>query len=174
MRLFSFGGYGLALAALALVVFGAIVCPPSSSSSKVRIQSIQFFCHIFKMYWYFENTLKFLVKLNISEFPLGTSRMGSKLDAGQILYWVLLLLSLRLDSSQIWRNRHVSGTGGGNSESAFGRKAKEANFGRNAPLRGMFTLRLKKFPPPFLFDAESTLIWADFLQNHESRDGFVY
>ena len=30
MRLFSFDGYGLALAALALVVFGAIQCPPCS------------------------------------------------------------------------------------------------------------------------------------------------
>jgi len=29
LRLFSFGGYGLPLAALALVVFGAIECPPS-------------------------------------------------------------------------------------------------------------------------------------------------
>jgi len=29
LRLFSFGGYGLALAALALVVFGAIECPPA-------------------------------------------------------------------------------------------------------------------------------------------------
>jgi len=28
----SFGGYGLALAALALVVFGAIECPPNSTS----------------------------------------------------------------------------------------------------------------------------------------------
>jgi len=28
LRLFSFGGYGLALAALALVAFGAIECPP--------------------------------------------------------------------------------------------------------------------------------------------------
>jgi len=28
LRLFSFGGYGLALAALVLVVFGAIECPP--------------------------------------------------------------------------------------------------------------------------------------------------
>jgi len=28
LRLFSFGGCGLALAALALVVFGAIKCPP--------------------------------------------------------------------------------------------------------------------------------------------------
>jgi len=28
LLLFSFGGYGLALAALALVVFGAIECPP--------------------------------------------------------------------------------------------------------------------------------------------------
>jgi len=28
LRLFSFGGYGLALAALALMVFGAIECPP--------------------------------------------------------------------------------------------------------------------------------------------------
>jgi len=29
LRLFSFGGYGLALAALALVVSGAIECPPT-------------------------------------------------------------------------------------------------------------------------------------------------
>jgi len=29
LRLFSFGSYGLALAALALVVFGAIECPPA-------------------------------------------------------------------------------------------------------------------------------------------------
>jgi len=28
LRLFSFGGYGLALAALALVLFGAIECHP--------------------------------------------------------------------------------------------------------------------------------------------------
>jgi len=28
LRLFSFGGYGLALAALALIVFGAIECLP--------------------------------------------------------------------------------------------------------------------------------------------------
>jgi len=31
LRLFSFGGYGLALAAFALVVFGAIECPPLKS-----------------------------------------------------------------------------------------------------------------------------------------------
>jgi len=31
LRLFSFGGYGLALAALALVVFGAIECPPKQA-----------------------------------------------------------------------------------------------------------------------------------------------
>jgi len=33
LRLFSFGCYGLALAALALVVFGAIECPPSLKTS---------------------------------------------------------------------------------------------------------------------------------------------
>jgi len=32
LRLFSFGGYGLALAALALVVFGAIECPPTDTT----------------------------------------------------------------------------------------------------------------------------------------------
>jgi len=31
LRLFSFGGYGLALAALALVVFGAIERPPAKA-----------------------------------------------------------------------------------------------------------------------------------------------
>jgi len=34
LRLFSFGGYGLALAALALVVFGAIECPPNFTNLK--------------------------------------------------------------------------------------------------------------------------------------------
>ena len=41
MRLFSFGGYGLALAALALVVFGAIECPPIEAkvgSRQVRVR----------------------------------------------------------------------------------------------------------------------------------------
>jgi len=33
LRLFSFGGYGLALAALALVVFGAIKCPHKNGDS---------------------------------------------------------------------------------------------------------------------------------------------
>jgi len=32
LRLFSFGGYGLALAALALMVFGAIECPPQETT----------------------------------------------------------------------------------------------------------------------------------------------
>jgi len=35
LRLFSFGGYGLALAALALVVFGAIECPPNNKKKKI-------------------------------------------------------------------------------------------------------------------------------------------
>jgi len=35
LRLFSFGGYGLALAALALMVFGAIECPPNRSDNNV-------------------------------------------------------------------------------------------------------------------------------------------
>jgi len=34
LRLFSFGGYGLALVALALVIFGAIECPPQYSIPK--------------------------------------------------------------------------------------------------------------------------------------------
>jgi len=34
LRIFSFGGYGLALAALALVVFGAIGCPPLVNASE--------------------------------------------------------------------------------------------------------------------------------------------
>jgi len=36
LRLFSFGGYGLALAALALMVFGAIECPPDNSNERNR------------------------------------------------------------------------------------------------------------------------------------------
>jgi len=34
LRLFSFGGYGLALAALALVVFGANAPPPPSQTKE--------------------------------------------------------------------------------------------------------------------------------------------
>jgi len=44
LRLFTFGGYGLALAALALVVFGAIECPPilerAFSTSAVSFEAI--------------------------------------------------------------------------------------------------------------------------------------
>jgi len=35
LRLFSFGGYGLALAALALMVFGAIKCPPKNENYEI-------------------------------------------------------------------------------------------------------------------------------------------
>jgi len=37
LRLSSFGGYGLALAALALVVFGAIECPPCGTRDTTKI-----------------------------------------------------------------------------------------------------------------------------------------
>jgi len=40
LRLFSFGGYGLALAALALVVFGAIECPPEKASNSSKSLAI--------------------------------------------------------------------------------------------------------------------------------------
>jgi len=43
LRLFSFGGYGLALAALALVVFGVIECPPALLSILLVKQSMQLF-----------------------------------------------------------------------------------------------------------------------------------
>jgi len=46
LRLFSFGGDGLALAALALVVFGAIECPP--------------FVPVFCRKKFFSNNLKYL------------------------------------------------------------------------------------------------------------------
>jgi len=35
LRLCSFDGYGLALAALALVVFGAIECPPKDLKGRI-------------------------------------------------------------------------------------------------------------------------------------------
>ena len=38
LRLFSFGGYGLALAALALVVFGAIECPSASLPTDFEVE----------------------------------------------------------------------------------------------------------------------------------------
>jgi len=37
LRLSSFGGYGLALAALALGVFGAIECPPTVSIIPIKV-----------------------------------------------------------------------------------------------------------------------------------------
>jgi len=39
LRLFSFGGYGLALAALALVVFGAIEPPEVNDQASLRASS---------------------------------------------------------------------------------------------------------------------------------------
>jgi len=41
LLLFSFGGYGLALAALALVVFGAIECPLKIPPLKFRVRTTQ-------------------------------------------------------------------------------------------------------------------------------------
>jgi len=48
LRLFSFGGYGLALAALALVVFGAIECPPKylDSMAKEDGNCFQYLLHV--------------------------------------------------------------------------------------------------------------------------------
>jgi len=40
LRLFSFGGYGLALAALALVIFGAYDSYPSSASSAPKREEL--------------------------------------------------------------------------------------------------------------------------------------
>jgi len=34
-----FGGYGLALAALALVLFGAIECPPERSTPEIELKT---------------------------------------------------------------------------------------------------------------------------------------
>jgi len=41
LRLFSFGGYGLALAALALVIIGAIECPPRSFAMGSETEMIE-------------------------------------------------------------------------------------------------------------------------------------
>ena len=56
MRLFSFGGYGLALSALALVVFGAIECPPKVLQQRIRSIlgddnhfSVLFFCFVLQV-----------------------------------------------------------------------------------------------------------------------------
>jgi len=57
LRLFSFGGYGLALAALALiVVFGAIECPPELQPFKLSEEKnnkktvFAVFCFVLKIY----------------------------------------------------------------------------------------------------------------------------
>jgi len=47
LRLFSFGGYGLALAALALMVFGAIGCPPIKLVKFEQMVQIQCFLLFF-------------------------------------------------------------------------------------------------------------------------------
>jgi len=39
MRIFSFGGYGLAHAPLTLVVFGAIECPPSFTVKALALRN---------------------------------------------------------------------------------------------------------------------------------------
>jgi len=66
---FSFGGYGLALAALALVVFGAIECPPNKVLSKNKIPVLKNAITILsvkpKRGWYvfwlfFQDTLMFI------------------------------------------------------------------------------------------------------------------
>jgi len=64
LRLFSFGGYGLALAALALVVFGAIECPPKIS----RISPLKF-----------RNMIKYIFVLPFETF----FRNNSNNDMGQ-------------------------------------------------------------------------------------------
>jgi len=47
LRLFSYGGYGLALAALALAVFGAIECPPYSQFPTVELPDLlEFKCNL--------------------------------------------------------------------------------------------------------------------------------
>jgi len=46
LGLSSFSGYGLALVALALVVFGAIECPPSYQF----IENTQMDIHVFMLY----------------------------------------------------------------------------------------------------------------------------
>jgi len=49
LRLFSFGGYGLALAALALVVFGAIECLPLILNKINKKSHIRKFILIFSL-----------------------------------------------------------------------------------------------------------------------------
>jgi len=46
LQLFSFGGYGLAHAALALMVFGAIECPPKFALRKEE-EDKKVFCTMF-------------------------------------------------------------------------------------------------------------------------------
>jgi len=47
LRIFSFGGYGLALSALALAVFGAIECPPKLTISVQEIRKFSLVNRIF-------------------------------------------------------------------------------------------------------------------------------
>jgi len=47
LRLFSFGGYGLAIAAMALVVFGAYNSCPKISFVVPNFVSVNHFCGIF-------------------------------------------------------------------------------------------------------------------------------
>jgi len=92
---FSFGGYGLALAALALVVFGAIECPPCKTNKnnilalkrrKIFIKSSNLkrsVTHIKKTNIFVEETKKYNFKLFIVKDELAQKYSNSDTSLGK-------------------------------------------------------------------------------------------
>jgi len=63
LRLFSFGGYGLALAALALMVFGAIECPPPLTFLCLKTGDIELNIQRCRSYfWVHDLQTKYLIR----------------------------------------------------------------------------------------------------------------
>ena len=121
MRLFSFGGYGLALAALALVVFGAIECPPFCSYcvsvSSIVFQSFllffgRFHCFlivefVFQFQLFFVFSIVFLFfQMAGPAFASNTEMRRSTLRMSKYclsLYFTLLFFSVLEENCQIER-----------------------------------------------------------------------
>jgi len=85
MRLFSFGGYGLALAALALVVFGAIECPPLGRTERGTQQ-------------FHQTSLSYLVKTN-RVLGSSISDLDMRVQEGKSVIWLYLKMNLPINKS---------------------------------------------------------------------------
>jgi len=82
LRLFSFGGYGLALAALALVVFGASECPPYEQPYQWRALG-----EIFSLIWLLTGLCSKITQLRTSPVsPSYPKQVWGYLKQGLVFY----------------------------------------------------------------------------------------